>query len=68
MYREAESELDPVKRAALFIQMNDLLITQRVTILVVRRATVAAFSRSIRAILSPWDLPFWQLHDWYREA
>lgn len=36
MYREAESELDPVKRAALFIQMNDLLITQRVTILVVR--------------------------------
>jgi peptide/nickel transport system substrate-binding protein len=32
-YRAAESELDPVKRAALFIRMNDLLVQSRVVIL-----------------------------------
>jgi peptide/nickel transport system substrate-binding protein len=57
-----------VKRAALFIEMNDLVIKERVIIPVVLRADVAAFNRNIRATLSPWDSPFWQLHDWYREA
>jgi peptide/nickel transport system substrate-binding protein len=67
MYREAESELDPVKRAALFIEMNDLLIRELAVIPVLRRAQVAAFSSSLKATLSPWEGPFWLLHDWYRE-
>ena len=28
-YKAAESEMDPVKRAAMFIKMNDLLIAER---------------------------------------
>ena len=67
MYREAESELDPVKRAALFIGMNDLLIKERAVIPVLQRSDVAAFNNKIRATLSPWEGPFWLLHDWYRE-
>jgi peptide/nickel transport system substrate-binding protein len=67
MYREAKSELDPVKRAALFIGMNDLLIRELAVIPVSRRAEVAAFNSSIKATLSPWEGPFWLLHDWYRE-
>ena len=68
MYRAAQSELDPVKRAALFIEMNNLIITERVIIPVVWRADVVGLNNNIRANLNPWDNPFWQLHDWYREA
>jgi peptide/nickel transport system substrate-binding protein len=67
MYRQAESELDPVKRAALFIGMNDLLIKERAVIPVLQRSDVAAFNTKIRATLSPWEGPFWLLYDWYRE-
>src|SRR5262249_57066555 len=35
LFRAAESELDPVKRAALFIKMNDLVIQNVVVIPVV---------------------------------
>lgn len=67
MYREAESELDPAKRAALFVEMNDLLIRELAVIPVLRRSQVDAFASSIKATLSPWEGPFWLLHDWYRE-
>jgi len=63
-YREAESELNPVKRAALFIEMNDLVIKERVVIPVVQRSDVAAPNNRIKAALSPWKGPFWLLHDW----
>ena len=41
LYRAAESELDPVKRAALFIKMNELVIQNVVVIPVVFRPRVA---------------------------
>jgi peptide/nickel transport system substrate-binding protein len=65
-YRAAESELDPVKRAAHFIRMNDLVIENRVVIPVVARPRVAAISTKLRARMSGWDLDFWNLQDWYR--
>src|SRR5207253_2416633 len=36
-FRAAENELDPIKRAALFIRMNDLVCGERVVIPVVHR-------------------------------
>jgi len=68
MYREAECELDPAKRAALFIAMNDLVIKERAVIPILQRTDVAALNNKIRATLGPWEGPFWMLHDWYREA
>jgi peptide/nickel transport system substrate-binding protein len=65
-YKAAQSELDPVKRAARFIRMNDLVIENRVVIPVVARPRVAAISSKLRAKMSGWDLDFWSLHDWYR--
>ena len=65
-YRAAESELDPVKRAAHFIRMNDLVIENRVVVPVVARPRVAAISTKLRARMSGWDLDFWNLQDWYR--
>jgi peptide/nickel transport system substrate-binding protein len=67
-FRAAEGELDPVKRAALFITMNDLVVQDPVVIPVVNRPVVAAISHKLRATLSGWDNAFWNLKDWYREA
>jgi peptide/nickel transport system substrate-binding protein len=67
-YRAAESELDPVKRAALFIRMNDLVCMDNVIIPVVYRPRVAAVSTKLSAPLSGWDNDFWNLKDWYRDT
>ena len=60
-YRAAEAELDPVKRAALFIRMNDLVCMDNVIIPVVYRPRVAAVSTKLHAPLSGWDNDFWNL-------
>lgn len=65
-FRAAEVELDPVKRAALFIQMNDMACNSGYSIPVALRAQVTALSKSIVAPLTGWDLDLSGLHDWYR--
>jgi len=67
-YRAAEGELDPVKRAALFMRMNDLAIEARAVIPVVFRPRVGAVSNKLRVPVSGWDNDFWLLKDWYREV
>src|SRR5262252_7696391 len=64
----AQGELDPVKRAALFIKMNDMVVDDVSVIPVVNRRWVAAMSNKLRATLSGWDNDFWNLKDWYRET
>jgi peptide/nickel transport system substrate-binding protein len=64
----ATGELDPVKRAALFIRMNDLVCMEHVVIPVVHRPRVAAVSSRLRVDLSGWDTDIGNLKDWYREA
>jgi peptide/nickel transport system substrate-binding protein len=68
VYRAAEAEMDPVKRAALFIKMNDLVIQHQVVVPVVLRPRVAAVSSRLHAEQSGWDSDFWALHSWYREG
>ncbi len=67
-FKAAQGELDPVKRAALFIKMNDLVVGDPGVIPDVYRPRVSALSRKLRAPLSGWDNDFWNLKDWYREA
>jgi peptide/nickel transport system substrate-binding protein len=68
IYKAAESELDPVKRAALFIKMNEMVIQNVVVIPVVFRPRVAAVSNRLHVEQSGWDSDFWNLQSWYREA
>ena len=68
MFRAAESEMDPVKRAALFIKMNDLVISNVVVIPVVQRPGVSAVSSRLKLERSGWDSDFWALQNWYREG
>ena len=67
-YRAATFELDPVKRAAYFIRMNDLVIENRVVVPVSYRPRVSALASKLRAPLSGWDNDLWNLRDWYNEA
>ena len=69
LWKEAWTELDPVRRAALFIRMNDLVIEDVVVIPVVWRQEVSAVSHTLRGLtLSPWDSILWDLAFWYREG
>ena len=67
-FAAAESELDPVKRAAHFIRMNDLVVASGCVIPLVNRARVRGRSEKLVPSLSIWDLDFSALHDWYRDA
>ncbi len=67
-YRAAQGELDPVKRAALFIRMNDLPCMDNAVIPVVYRPRVAGVNNRLAAPLSGWDNDFWNLRDWFKDG
>jgi peptide/nickel transport system substrate-binding protein len=67
-HKAAEAELDPVKRAALFIAMNDMVVGDQAVVPVVYRPRVVAMSRQLRASISGWDNDLWDLQNWYRET
>jgi peptide/nickel transport system substrate-binding protein len=68
LFRAAETELDPVKRAALFIQMNDLLVSDGYVLPIIDRTTARAMNQRLRAPLSGWDFDTASLPHWYRET
>jgi len=61
-------EMDPVKRAALFVRMNDLAVGDYTVIPVVARPRVAGVANRLNAPTSAWDSDMWMLKDWYREV
>ncbi|MEO3475748.1 peptide ABC transporter substrate-binding protein [Roseomonas sp. CAU 1739] len=68
IFRESQGELDPVKRAALFIRMNDLVVGSNHIIPLVKRPTVSASLNTLHPVLSAWDGTTWLLSDWWRDA
>jgi len=68
LYRAAESELDPVKRAGLFIRMNDLVCGDGYLIPLMFRFNVTAVANRLVAPPTGWDLDMSALAEWYREA
>jgi len=67
-YKAGQNELDPVKRAAIFIKANDLVIDNQVVIPVVARPGVAAVSNKLQANMSGWDNNTWDIESWYKEG
>jgi peptide/nickel transport system substrate-binding protein len=68
LYEQSDTEIDPVKRAALFIAMNDLVIKNVVVIPIVARPSVSAVANNLHAPLSSWDNNTYAIQDWYRDA
>ena len=66
VFRLSENELDPVKRAALFVHMNDLACNAGHVVPLAIRAQVTALGKSISAPLTGWDLDLSGIHDWFR--
>jgi peptide/nickel transport system substrate-binding protein len=68
-WKAAESEMDPVKRAAHFMRMNDLVIQNVVVIPVLWRNRASAVSTKLRGLdLTGWDSDLWRLAHWYKEG
>jgi peptide/nickel transport system substrate-binding protein len=68
-YKAAESEVDPVKRAALFIKMNDIVIANVAVIPVLWRNGVSGAVTALQGMdLTGWDSNFWRLPYWYKQA
>jgi len=67
-HKAAEVELDPAKRVALLIKLNDLVISNVVVIPVVARPTVVAVNSNLHAEVSGWDNSTWDLANWYKDA
>jgi peptide/nickel transport system substrate-binding protein len=68
IYKQAERELDPVKRAAMYVRLNDLAVGDNYFLPLLSRPRTMAVSGDLIAPLSGWDNDLWQLASWYREA
>jgi len=65
-YKAAQNELDPVKRAALLIKVNEIFCEANVLVPLVSRNIVGANANSLMADISGWDVTTWNLGSWYR--
>ena len=68
IYQAAEGELDPVKRTAMFIQLNDLPVKDNVVIPLISRPRVRGAGLKLATWLTGWDLDLSGLQNWYRET
>jgi len=68
IFNASQNEVDPVKRAAMMIKMNDMVVNDHVVIPVVARPIVTAVSNKLTCELSGWDTNTWDLANWFREA
>ena len=67
-FKAAQVELDPVKRAAMFIKMNDLVCSDGYIQPLVYRPRASAAVNKLVSQLSGWDNDLWALPHWYKEA
>jgi len=68
LYKAAEVELDPARRAALFVQMNDLVCRDGHLVPLLFRRNVSAVAANLVAPPTGWDLDTSTLADWHRRG
>ncbi len=68
LYAKAIAALDPMARAALFIQLNDMVIKQVVVIPIVIRPSVAGVVNKLQCEVSGFDSYIWDFANWYKDA
>ncbi len=67
-FKAVVNEFDPVKRAALFIKMNDLVINDGHVIPIFGRPRPRGIVNKLNAVASAWDNDTWMLGFWTRDA
>jgi len=68
LHKAGQVELDPIKRAAMMIKLNELIVNNHVVIPLVARLGVAAVNNRLVVELSGWDNNTGDLANWYRET
>ncbi|MGE5602086.1 MAG: peptide ABC transporter substrate-binding protein [Nitrososphaerales archaeon] len=69
LYAQSTRELDPKRRAQVFIEMNDMIIDDVVLVPVGHRAEVFGASNTLEGVdLTPWDADTWNIQDWTRRS
>lgn len=69
LWKAAEREMDAVKRAALFIRMNDMVVREGVVIPIVWRNEATAVTNRLRGVeITPWGSDLWNLAFWHRQG
>ncbi len=68
VFREADGEMDPVKRTAQLIRLNDIVCGSHYIIPLLSRPNVSGQINAMRTNLSGWDNYHWMIGDWYKEA
>ena len=68
LFVASEGELDPAKRTAMFIRLNDMVVKDNAIIPLISRPRVRGANLKLVTQLSGWDLDFSQLQNWFREA
>ena len=67
-FRAAEIELDPVKRAAMLIRLNDIVCGDHAVLPVIARSKLTAMSNKLHAPISGWTGESGRIFDWYKSA
>ncbi len=68
IFQAAQVELDPMKRAAMFIKLNDMVVNDQVVIPVIARHAVQAMATKLVANMSGWDNNTWDIQNWFKEG
>jgi peptide/nickel transport system substrate-binding protein len=66
-FKAAQVELDPAKRAALFIKLNDLVVGDKHIIPLFARPRPYGVGNKLQPVLSAWDNMTWALGYWYKD-
>ncbi len=67
-FRAAQIELDPAKRAAMFIRLNDLVVGDLHVIPLFARPRPYGVVNKLNPVLSAWDNTTWALGYWSKDA
>ena len=68
LYDQALVELDPKKNDALWITMNDMVVSQGVSLPIIDRKNVSAHAKTLNVgpNMTPFDSETWNIADWKR--
>ncbi len=67
-FKAAQVELDPAKRAAMFVKLNDLVVADKHIIPLFARPRPYGIGNKLNPVLSAWDNMTWALGYWSKDT
>ncbi|MBD2577022.1 peptide ABC transporter substrate-binding protein [Oscillatoria sp. FACHB-1406] len=69
LWQQMGAELNPEKRAALVIQLNDKLVSEAIVLPIIARQETVGIATTLEGFeLTPWDLNTWRVAQWRRKT